>query len=350
MNSPMEDRLRAALTEAGATVDTQTLRPLRAPERRRFRVDVRMVAVAAVVLAGATTAVGLGVGQGGDENRAVATGATPGSVMELAVFLCTKSDKDSPCHGLAATLDQTKSVETAAKQLPDAESIVFVNQTEAYENFRQDFADNAVVLDAVKVEDMSPSFLVKIKYGADVRSALQALGAIVGVAAVEERPVADTRVNAATKADISVFLCHDASPVPTCGAGLAADGEDAQKVVKEGKGVTKGQKKAISELIRSMPEVKSFLFEDQKTAYANFRSAYAGNETLVNATKVTDMPESYRLMMKPKSSDWSDVIATLKRQPGVSSVVKFPCTAIGERLRAYYRLTLPESKVCPAGA
>ena len=80
MNSPMEDRLRDALTEAGATLDPSTLKPLRAPERR-FRVDLRLLSVATVVvLAGATTTVVLGAG-GGDAASASASAAAGSGVV-----------------------------------------------------------------------------------------------------------------------------------------------------------------------------------------------------------------------------------------------------------------------------
>lgn len=58
MNSPVETRLRDALLEAGASLDPESLRPLRAGEpARRWMFDLRIIAMGAVAVMVAVAAV-----------------------------------------------------------------------------------------------------------------------------------------------------------------------------------------------------------------------------------------------------------------------------------------------------
>lgn len=329
MNSPVEDRLREALIEAGATIDASTLRPLRAPERRWFRVDFRLVAVAvAVVFAGAATAVGLGGHEG--VNRAVATDPEPtrSGEVEMTVFLCTKSAPKQNCRGKNVTRDEVMAVERKVQGLPHVREVVYVAQVAAYAEFRTEYANYKTLLDSVKITDMPRSFRLTFMPGADLRKVAEELRGMPGILSLGEK--APNQPIASGKAHINAFLCNKGSSMPAC----------------HGKAVTNAQKKAIRELIEGMPEVRSYLFEDQKAAYENFRRAY--NKVLVDATRVEDMPESFRLVLK-RESKWAEVVGELKRQPGVSQVTYLTCLDIKAQLSERYGLRLPDDKVCPAG-
>ncbi|MFI7702865.1 permease-like cell division protein FtsX [Nonomuraea sp. NPDC049480] len=332
MNSPVEDRLREALIEAGATIDSGALRPLRAPERRRFRVDFRLVAVAVVVVfAGAATAVGLGGTEGVD--RVVATDPEPtrSGEVEMSVFLCTKSSQSRDCQGKAVTRDQVMAIEQKLRGLSQLREMSFVTQPEAYAEFRIEYADNKTLLDSVKITDMPQAFRLRLEEGTDSRKVAEALHGMSGILNVSEK----TRTEATPpprKAQISAFLCSKGSAVPTC----------------RGKGVTNAQRKAIREVIKGMPEVRSYFFEDQKAAYENFRRAYSDNKALLQATKVEDMPESFRLVLK-RESKWAEVVGELKRQPGVSQVNYHGCLDLKGKLIEGYGLLLPDKEACPAG-
>ncbi|MEU1723659.1 permease-like cell division protein FtsX [Nonomuraea sp. NPDC005692] len=344
MNSPMEDRLRAALVEAGATVDTGALKPLRTPERRRSRVDLRLVSAAvAVVLAGATTAVWLGVR--GDEHVATLTGPTGGQAdaLEMSIFLCSRSasGKAPSCQGHGVTLDQVKSIQKAAEEVPGLTSLMYVDQAEAFESFRRDFAHNQRLLDAVTVDDLRASFRLQLEPGTDPVRVKQALAPTPGIEDIDLVPSAASLP--ASDAQISVFLCADGSALPACGAERAADGE---KIVKEGKGATTKQKDEIDALLRASKQVKSFFFEDRSTAYENFKRSYKDNKTLLAATKVEDMPESYRLQMRSERGDWSALLKTLRKQRGVASVVDRRCLIDAALAMARYRVSLPKGQDC----
>ncbi|MFI6736154.1 permease-like cell division protein FtsX [Nonomuraea sp. NPDC050451] len=344
MNSAMEDRLREALAEAGATVDAGTLKPLRAPERRRFRVDFRLVAVAAtVVLAGAATTVGLLSGPGG-EDRAVAADPRSGE-REVVVFLCAKSsDRErTSCKGGAGNEEKRK-IEAAVRKVPGVREVFYADQSTAYQNFRRDFAGNKAVLAAVDVEDLPDSFTLTLRKGADPRRAQEALRGVPGILTVQE--VTPYVATPADKWDVSVFLCAPSSGMPSCGAERKSDGKGSFTVTKEGKGVTPAQIKAIQRLIASMPGVKEAIFESQEEAYENFRRLYKDNKALLDATKVSDMPQSFRIKLLP-DADWSKIVSKLRREPGVSQAVYQRCLLDISRLEDRYGVTLPESKVCP---
>ncbi|MFI9598075.1 permease-like cell division protein FtsX [Nonomuraea sp. NPDC052265] len=345
MNSPLEDRLREALVEAGATVDTGALKPLRAPERRRSRVDLRLVSAAvAVVLAGATTAVWLGVR--GDEH--VATLADPAGgqadTSELTIYLCSRSasGKAPSCQGQDVTLEQAKSIEAAAKEVPGVVSVTYFDRAAVLAGFRQDFAHNQQVLDAVTADDLRALFRLGLEPGTDPVKVKQALARLPGI---EDIDLVPTAVSPPSGAQVSVFLCNDGSALPTCGAERAPDGE---QVMKEGKGITTRQKDKVVALLGASKQVESFFFEDQKSAYENFKRVYDSNKALVAATRVEDMPESYRLRMRSELDDWSGLVKTLRHQRGVASVVVRRCMVESLAL-ARYRVSLPKDDWCREG-
>lgn len=341
MNSPMEDRLRDALAEAGATLDPSTLKPLRASERR-FRVDFRLLSVAAaVVLAGATTAVVLGAG-GGDEDGVVMAAAEPAwsGEADMSIFLCTKSaPEETPCQGQAASAQQVKTIEDELRRLPQVDGVFFESQALAYENFKRSFTKNKALLNAVKVTDLPQSFRLKIKKGGDRQQVRESLLGLAGIRDIVDRASPNAQPTAGQlKWQISVFLCQQGTTLPGCMSG------------KNGvsKAVTNAQRQAIEALIGKTPEVEEYVYEDQATAYKNFQQAFKDNKTLTQATKVEDMPESFRIRLK-ENSKGADVANELKRQPGVAQVVYQSCSADRLALSSDFGVLPSEKKVCPAG-
>ncbi|MBB5775730.1 permease-like cell division protein FtsX [Nonomuraea jabiensis] len=325
-------------------MDAGTLRPLRAPERRRFRVDFRLVAVAAtVVLAGAATTVGL-LGGPGDENRAVAADPPPAE-RKVTVFLCAKSSdrKQTACKG-AVSEEETQEIVAKVRQVPGLKEMSYADKSAVYADFRRNFAHNEPLLAAVGVDDIPDSLRLTLMEGTDPRSVQEALRGLPGI--LDVREVVPDDATPPSKWDLSVFLCSPSSGMPSCGAERKPDGKGSFTVTKEGTGVTLAQKKAIQKLIVSTPGVKEVFFEDQTTAYENFRRLYKDNKVMLNATKVTDMPQSFRVMLLPEA-DWSKLVSRLGREPGVSQALYHGCLYDSARLMNRYGLFLPESKVCP---
>lgn len=338
MSSPVEDRLRGALAEAGASLDVSTLRPLRAPERRRFRLDLRLVTAAvSVVVAG--TALVTGLGGHGEEDRAVVANP-PSPPTELAVFLCMS---ESPrCSG-RITPEQTKELEGELRRLPQVERLTFVSQVTAFQDFRKTFAHNERFLDEVSLTDLPPSFRLRTRPGADLVRLNTSLLGMTGIENVVREDI--FAPDTFTGADISAFLCQDHTAIPECGAKREISDNGDMMVTEEGKAATKSQRKAIRALIDALPEVESYVFEDQETAYENFRRSYQDNKRLLEATRVRDMPESFQITLKA-GADESRVLAKLRRQPGMSQVVFRPCMADYATLSTRFGVIPTDHKAC----
>jgi cell division transport system permease protein len=106
------------------------------------------------------------------------------------------------------------------------------------------------------------------------------------------------------KVEVSVFLCTKNSDLPSC----------------KGKAVTQAQTQALQKQIEGLPGVDEVFYEDQATAYKNFQETYRSNQALVNATKVEDMPTSFRVKLTDPEN-YQPVIDALQGQPGVSQVI-----------------------------
>lgn len=104
------------------------------------------------------------------------------------------------------------------------------------------------------------------------------------------------------KVEVSVFLCTKQSSIQGC----------------KGKEATPEQRAALEAKLRALPEVKSVEFENQAQAYENFRKMQA-DQTLLDVTKVEDMPTSLRVRLKDPDV-FKPVIDAVKGQPGVASV------------------------------
>ncbi|TMR88581.1 permease-like cell division protein FtsX [Nonomuraea basaltis] len=107
------------------------------------------------------------------------------------------------------------------------------------------------------------------------------------------------------KVEVSVFLCNKGTAVEEC----------------NGKAITPAQVKALEAYIEKVPGVRpgGVIYEDQAAAYENFKTAYASNEALVKATKVEDMPQSFRIKVVDPDN-YQSVIQAVRGQPGVSQV------------------------------
>ncbi|TYB58280.1 ABC transporter permease [Nonomuraea sp. PA05] len=108
----------------------------------------------------------------------------------------------------------------------------------------------------------------------------------------------------ADKVEVSVFLCKKGTAMPAC----------------NGKAISPAQTKALQEHIKNTPGVKGVLFEDETAAYENFKQSFSSNKALVDATKVEDLPQSFRISLQDPDN-YQPVIDAMKGQPGVAQVM-----------------------------
>jgi cell division protein FtsX len=243
---------------------------------------------------------------------------------EIAVFLCTPSADG--CHKRYATAKQRRDVETFLKSRPEVTEVRFVSRAAAYASFRQEFAGQKKVLASVRANDMPESFRVRVSGEADRTRIVLSANRRPEVALAVDK--GKSRVDASWTPEISIYLCMKGSDSPVCMHGRGKANKSAA-TVKE--------KKAIVAVIERIPGLESYVYEDQRTAYRNFVKTFADNKALVAATRVSDMPESYRLSMRSKA-DLGTPRRRLARMPGVNRAVDQGCMFREARLWSEYGL------------
>ena len=82
--------------------------------------------------------------------------------VEISVYLCTANSANPNCHG-AITPDQQQQIQTMLTSMSQVQHVTYVSQQQAYQLFKQDFANDASYVSTVKESDMPPSFEIKLK-------------------------------------------------------------------------------------------------------------------------------------------------------------------------------------------
>ncbi|WP_248959971.1 cell division protein FtsX [Sphaerisporangium perillae] len=108
---------------------------------------------------------------------------------------------------------------------------------------------------------------------------------------------------------IAIFLCKDDDPFIRCRGQKAASEVEKQR---------------IQHAVSRLAGVRSVHFEDQATAYLNFRKKNTGDSDLLRAVKPSDMPESFRVILEP-GADRRAVPQAVEDLPGVSNIVDSTC-------------------------
>jgi cell division transport system permease protein len=105
------------------------------------------------------------------------------------------------------------------------------------------------------------------------------------------------------KVEVSVFLCHKNTAITTC----------------QGKGITDQQRDALKAKLEALPGVEQVIYEDQNTAFKNFKQTLSSNNLLSQVTKAEDMPTSFRIKLTDPDN-YQPVVQAAQGQPGVAQV------------------------------
>jgi cell division transport system permease protein len=85
-------------------------------------------------------------------------------------------------------------------------------------------------------------------------------------------------------------------------------------------GTPRSQVDAIAKQLKANPQVKSFTYLSQQDAYNIFKKDFADQPALVESTKPSDLPESFRVA--PVRAELTEPLSLLyKGQPGVDAVI-----------------------------
>ncbi|MEU1736085.1 permease-like cell division protein FtsX [Streptosporangium sp. NPDC020145] len=119
---------------------------------------------------------------------------------------------------------------------------------------------------------------------------------------------------------VNVFLClsGDATVHPGCAGGKATETEKA----------------GIQRALQGRPEVESVSFRDQRTAYEGFQRQYEDkNPALLKTVKITDMPETFIVQVRP-GADRAALLGAASELPGVAVAVDAVCLRERASLRS----------------
>ncbi|MER7504818.1 permease-like cell division protein FtsX [Nonomuraea pusilla] len=245
------------------------------------------------------------------------------------MFLCSKADDyRAKCGGRDVTGAQRQAVESYLRGRAEVTQVRFVSREESYRRFRQEYAGQERILSRYTAEDLPESYRVRVKPDADRGRLLEEVRGLKGVGLSGDLATLSSASRQRAREELSAFLCMPTSP-SGCG--------------KKPRAATPAQIEAVNAAIKKMPGIVSVHFENRQEAFENFRSTYAENRTLIDATRVEDMPESFRMTLR-EGADRSKVAEALERLPGVSTVIDQQCLNDASVLTAEYGVREP--KVC----
>ncbi|SET81560.1 permease-like cell division protein FtsX [Nonomuraea wenchangensis] len=253
-------------------------------------------------------------------------GAVGDAEWEIRVFMCS-SPSLIGCEKRTATGAQKRAVRTLLEGLPEVEEVRFFDRAGMYASFRRDFATNKPLLREITAKDFSEAFVLRVKEGADRESLVRTVNARPGVAWVSDAAAGQRdHLSWTSEWDGSIFLCTAGSAAKPCVKGRG----EANK-----KAATARERAAMVAALAKDPAVLSYVFEDQRTAYENFKDDFAGNEALLSISEMRDMPESYRLTLR-SGADWNTVTNRMARMPGVSWATNARCFETVAKLAREY--------------
>jgi hypothetical protein len=145
-----------------------------------------------------------------------------------------------------------------------------------------------------------------------VLGAVRLPAALPGAQGEEVAAMSLTGATSPAEPVVKVFFCADDDPRTSC----------------EGGKITEAERVGLLRALEARPEVAGVAFEDRQEAWERFRRAYQEKSpNLVRATNPEDMPESYRVEIRPGASA-SDVTRAASEMPGVSVSVDGECAEL----------------------
>jgi len=82
--------------------------------------------------------------------------------VEVSVYLCGEASTGSQCQGVPVTDEQRRAIGEDLRALPQVQEVFYESQQEAYERFREQFADSPDLVDNVTADALPESYRVKL--------------------------------------------------------------------------------------------------------------------------------------------------------------------------------------------
>jgi cell division transport system permease protein len=107
--------------------------------------------------------------------------------VEVSVFLCVADSRGGNCvPGESATDAQRSNIEQTLKGNPEVAEVFYETRDQAYEQFREYYADNDPILKSTTVDMMQDSFRVKLKNPQEFQGVVSAVSGMPGVQQVQD--------------------------------------------------------------------------------------------------------------------------------------------------------------------
>ncbi len=107
--------------------------------------------------------------------------------VEISVFLCVTDSRGGNCvPGEAATDAQRTNIEQGLKSNPEVAEVFYETREQAYQQFREYYADNDPILKSTTVDMMQDSFRVKLKDPQEYQGVVSAMSGMPGVQQVQD--------------------------------------------------------------------------------------------------------------------------------------------------------------------
>lgn len=107
------------------------------------------------------------------------------------------------------------------------------------------------------------------------------------------------------RVEVSIFLC----------VAKSTSNADCHK-----RDASPQEKATLQAALKALPNVKDVEYENQQQAFSRFQGNFAKTPGFVNATKVGDIPDSFRVGLKDPQK-YGEVMSTAEHMPGVDQVV-----------------------------
>ena len=107
--------------------------------------------------------------------------------VEISVFLCVPDSRGGTCvQGESATDAQRADIEQTLKSNPEVAEVFYETKEQAYQQFKEYYADNDPILKSTTVDMMQDSFRVKLKNPEEYQGVVSAVSNMPGVEQVQD--------------------------------------------------------------------------------------------------------------------------------------------------------------------
>jgi len=205
---------------------------------------------------------------------------------------------------VGAPVQATEALRTELQRDPDIASMHYVSQNDAFAIFRREFASDPEIIRTTHAQDLPVSFRLIMRDGhpativKDRYSTRAGVDTVISVdfgQAVEMSLAVQARLHDSgrDRGDAEIYLHVGAPDVEVAGVRSALERDS---------------------------EVKSFRMLDQQQAHAIFAEEYADQPSLVQETKPSDLPVSFRVTPRPGIS-WDTFTSKYQGLAGVDTVI-----------------------------